>query len=97
MGRHLETTQANSEPSLAVVGGAPDPSAVPLKVEPQDGEADAEGEADADGEEDTGEPMAKRRRMDVPSVAQHQPLDDEAVLQLAAHGDSGPGEHYHPE
>ena len=82
---------------------APDVATDPLKFESQDAEADAEGEpeADADGEEDTGEPMAKRRRMDAPDVAQHPPLDDEAVLQLAAHGDAdtdgGPTEHYHPE
>jgi hypothetical protein len=80
-------------------GDAPDPSAIPLKVEAQEEEADAEGEpeADADGEVDPDEPVAKRRRMDETPLTQHQPLDDEAVLQLAAHGDGGPSEHYHPD
>ncbi|KAH8178047.1 hypothetical protein LIA77_03129 [Sarocladium implicatum] len=104
IGSPIPTTlpMARSTPVASMVD-TPNPTADPLKFESQDAEADAEGEpeADADGEEDTGEPMAKRRRMDAPEVAQHQPLDDEAVLQLAAHGDTdadgGQSEHYHPD
>ncbi|KHO02044.1 uncharacterized protein MAM_01045 [Metarhizium album ARSEF 1941] len=47
-----------------------------------DADADADAEADADG---TEEHPAKRQRLDTQELEHEQPLDDEAVLALAAH------------
>lgn len=69
-------------------------------------EGDAEGDAldenadrDADGDDvgDADEPEAKRQRLDTSHLEEHQSIDDEAVLALAAHNHTGPEHNYQSE
>lgn len=58
-----------------------------------DADVDAEADADADGSDAEDQPRVKRQRMDTPEM-QHQDMDHEAVLALAAHNSAAGVDEY---
>lgn len=88
-----------SMPQSSVAATIPSVPAAVLKFEAADAGADAEGEAevDADGEEETAEPVPKRQRLDEPDLTETTAMDDEGLLQLAAHSAGAPSDHYTAE